>query len=53
MVEPLTRGSKHVDARPVRLAPRDRLGVPPLLDAPVPSHGHWGGLRLGWVSVRW
>src|SRR5262245_52586986 len=53
MAETLTLVSERVDDMPVLLAQLDRLGVPPLLDEHVPTHGHWGGLSLGWVSVLW
>jgi transposase len=29
------------------------MGFQPLVDEPVPTHGHGGGLSLGWGSVRW
>jgi len=35
------------------LAPLERRGVQPLLDEHFPTPGNWGGLRLGWVTVRW
>ena len=38
---------------PVLLAQLDRMGVQPLLDKHVPTHGHWVGLSLGWVTVVW
>lgn len=53
MAETLTLISERVDDRPVLLAHRDRLGVRPRLDESFPTHGNWGGLSLGWVSVLW
>jgi transposase len=35
------------------VAQLDRLGVQPLLDQHFPTHGNWGGLSLGWVTVVW
>ena len=51
MAETLTIVSERVDDMPVLLAQLDRLGVPPLLDAHLPTHGNGGGLSLGWGSV--
>jgi len=53
MAETLTIVSERVDDIPVLLAQLDRLGVQPLLDEHFPTHGNWGGLSLGWVSVLW
>jgi transposase len=53
MAETLTIISERVDDLPVLLAQLDRLGVRPLLDEYFPTHGNWGGLSLGWVSVLW
>jgi transposase len=53
MAETLTLVSERVDDMPVLLAQRDRLGVHPLLDEHVPTHGHWVGLSSGWVSGLW
>jgi hypothetical protein len=53
MAETLTIVSEHVDDMPVLLAQLDRLGVQPLLDEHFPTHGNWGGLSSGWVSVLW
>jgi transposase len=30
-----------------------RLGLPALLDEHFPTHGHWQGLSLGWVTTVW
>jgi transposase len=53
MAETLTILSERVDDMPRLLAQLDRMGLPPLLDGHVPTHGHGVGLSLGWVSVRW
>ena len=50
MAETLTIVSERVDDMPVLVAHLDRLGLQPLRDEHFPTHGHWGGLRLGWVS---
>ena len=49
----LTLVSERVDDLAVRLAHLDRMGVQPLLDEHVPTHGHGVGLSLWGVSVRW
>jgi len=43
----------RVDDIPLLLAQLQRLGVQPLLDEHVPTHGNWVGLSLGWVTVLW
>ena len=53
MAESLTIASERVDDLPVLVAQLDRLGVQPLLDEHVPTHGNWVGLSLGWVTVVW
>jgi transposase len=53
MAETLTLVSERVDDMPVLLAHLARLGLQPLLDGHVPTHGNWVGLSLGWVSVLW
>jgi hypothetical protein len=53
MAETLTILSERVDDIPVLLAQLDRMGVQPLLDEHVPTHGHGVGLSPGWVSVLW
>jgi transposase len=30
-----------------------RMGLPALLDAHFPTHGHWPGLSLGWLTTSW
>jgi transposase len=45
--------SERVDDLPVLLAHLARLGLQPLVDEHVPTHGNGVGLRLGWVSVLW
>jgi transposase len=53
MTEPLTITTERVDDIPLLLAHLERMGLQPLLDAHVPTHGNWVGLSLGWVSVLW
>jgi transposase len=53
MAETLTMRRARVNDIPRLWAELGRLGVPPLLDAPVPPHGNWVGLSLGWVTVLW
>jgi transposase len=53
MAETLTMVSERVAAMPVLLAHLARLGLQPLVDEHVPTHGNGVGLRLGWVSVLW
>ena len=53
MSEPLNITTERVDDIPLLLAQLDRMGVQPLLDEYFPTHGNWGGLSLGWVTVRW
>jgi transposase len=53
MSETLTITSERVDDIPLLLAQLERMGLQPLLDAHVPTHGNWVGLSLGWVTVIW
>src|ERR671933_577572 len=53
MNEPLTITTERVDDIPVLVAQLVRMGVPSLLDAHFPTHGHWRGLSLGWVTTLW
>jgi len=53
MAETLTLVSERVDDMPVLWAQLNRMGLQPLLDEHVPTHGHGVGLRWGWGSVRW
>ena len=53
MAEALSMVSARVEDMPVLLAHLHRMGGQPLLDEHVPTHGHWVGLSLGWVSVGW
>ena len=53
MAETLTLVSERVDDMPGLLAQRNRMGLQPLLDEHFPTHGHWVGLSVGWVSVLW
>jgi transposase len=45
--------TERVDDIPLLLAQMQRMGLPTLLDAHFPTHGHWSGLSLGWVSTIW
>jgi transposase len=45
--------TERVDDIPLLLAQMQRMGLPALLDASFPTHGHWQGLSLGWVSTIW
>jgi hypothetical protein len=45
--------SERVDDIPVLLAHLARLGLQPLLEEHVPTHGNGVGLSLGWVSGLW
>ena len=48
-----TLSTERVDAIPLLLEQRPRMGLPTLLDTPCPTHGHWTGLRLGGVRTIW
>ena len=45
--------TERVDDIPLFLEQRQRMGLPALCDDPVPTHGTWHGLSLGWVSTLW
>jgi len=45
--------TERVDDIPLLLTQMQRMGLPALLDVYFPTHGHWQGLSLGWVSVMW
>jgi len=45
--------TERVDDIPLLLAQMQRMGLPALLDAHFPTHGHWQGLSLGWVTTIW
>jgi hypothetical protein len=53
MAERLPLLRERVDDIPRWLAQLERRGVQRLLDEPFPTHGHWVGLSLGGVTVRW
>ena len=53
MAEKLPMISERVEDIPWLLAQLERMGLQPLLDEPVATHGHGVGLSLGWVSVLW
>jgi transposase len=43
--------TERVDDMPLLLAQRQRMGLPALFDAHCPTHGHWPGRSLGWVTT--
>jgi transposase len=45
--------TERVDDIPLLLEQMQRMGLPTLLDTHFPTHGHWTGLSLGWVSTIW
>jgi transposase len=45
--------TERVDDIPLLLEQMQRMGLPTLRDAHLPSHGNWQGLSLGWVSTIW
>jgi len=45
--------TERVDDIPLWLAQMQRMGLPALLEAHFPTHGHWQGLSLGWVTTIW
>ena len=45
--------TERVDDIPLLLTQMQRMGLPTLLDDHFPTHGHWSGLSLGWVSTIW
>jgi transposase len=45
--------TERVDDIPPLLEQMQRMGLPTLLDTHFPTHGHWTGLSLGWVSTIW
>jgi transposase len=45
--------TERVDDIPLLLEQMQRMGLPPLFDTHCPTHGHWTGLSLGWVSTIW
>jgi transposase len=53
MAESLTMISERGDEIPLLLAQLERMGLQPVLDAHVSTHGNGMGLRLGWVTVIW
>ena len=53
MTETLNIITERVDAIPLLLAQIERMGVQRLVDDHFPTHGHWVGLSVGWVTVRW
>jgi hypothetical protein len=53
MIETPIMISERVDDIPLLLAQLERMGVPSLCDAHCPTHGHWQGLSLGWVTAIW
>ena len=53
MTEHLPLTTARVDNMPRFLAQAERLGLPPLMDEPFPTHGNGVGRSLGWVSMLW
>lgn len=53
MSENLTISTERVDDIPLLLAQLAKMGVAALLDDHFPTHGHWQGLSLGYVSDVW
>ena len=49
----LTIETERVDDLPVLFAQMEKMGVAELLDEHFVTHGNWGGLSLGKVSVGW
>jgi hypothetical protein len=47
MAENLTMISERVDDIPLLLAQLERMGLQPLLDEHVATHGNWVGLSRG------
>ena len=45
--------TERVDDIPLLLEQRQQMGLPTLFDHHFPTHGHWQGLSLGWVSTIW
>src|SRR5215813_12532134 len=45
--------TERIDDIPLWLAQMQRMGLPALLEAHFPTHGHWQGLSLGWVTTIW
>jgi transposase len=45
--------TERVDDIPLLLEQMQRMGLPTLLDEHFPTHGHWQGLSLGWVTTIW
>lgn len=51
--EPLTATNERVDDIPLLIAHLRHMGIPPLLDAHVPTRGYWSNLGIGWVTTIW
>jgi len=45
--------TERVDDIPLLIEQMQRLGLPTLFDTHFPTHGHWTGLSVGWVSTIW
>jgi transposase len=45
--------TERVDDIPLLLEQMQRMGLPVLCDDYFPTHGHWQGLSLGWVTTIW
>jgi transposase len=45
--------TERVDDIPLLIEQMHRMSLPTLLDTHFPTHGHWTGLSLGWLSTIW
>jgi transposase len=52
-IQDFTIETERVDDLPVLLAQMEKMGVAELLDEHFVTHGNWGGLSLGKVSMGW
>jgi len=52
-IQDLIIETERVDDLPVLFAQMEKMGVEELLDEHFVTHGNWGGLSLGKVSVGW
>ena len=53
MSEQPTIQTERVDDVPLLLAHMQRLGLPTILDAHLPTHVNHQGLRWGWLATVW
>lgn len=45
--------TERIDDTPLLLRQLHRMGLAVLVDEPLPTHGNWQGLSLGWVTTIW